>query len=157
MPEELQITEHQSALEAFYASVTIKCNKWATVKDFYDLGAAETPEYDIYKYDTTDGARSNATPKELEPTPYDAPYHYLNASVVLTLGNKFSWGKVIGCKRDSEGNPIGRSNAQTVLCIRCYAVDFGDGEITELTENVIAESMYAQLNSEGNDKFYDEH
>ena len=44
---------------------------------------------------------------------------------------------MIGRKRDPEGNPIGRANAQPVFNTRRYAVDFGDGEITELIANVI--------------------
>ena len=34
---------------------------------------------------------------------------------------------------------------------RRYAFEFGGGEITELTANVIAESMYAQVYLDGND------
>ena len=34
---------------------------------------------------------------------------------------------------------------------RWYEVEFGDGEITNLTENVIEESMYEQVDSEDND------
>ena len=34
-----------------------------------------------------------------------------------------------------------------------HEVEFGDGDITKLTENVIAESMYAQVDLEGNDTF----
>ena len=45
---------------------------------------------------------------------------------------------MIGHKRDPEGNPIGRANPQPVLDTRRYEVEFGDGEITELTANVIA-------------------
>ena len=32
-----------------------------------------------------------------------------------------------------------------------YQVEFAGGKVTELTTNVIAESMYAQYNSEGNE------
>ena len=36
---------------------------------------------------------------------------------------------------------------------RRYEVEFGDSEITDLTANAISESMYAQVNFEGNDIF----
>ena len=72
-------------------------------------------------------------------------------SGVLTRGRKFAHGKGIGCKRDSEGNTIGRANEHPVLDIMRYEVEFGDGKITELTANVIAESMYAQVDSEEHD------
>ena len=58
---------------------------------------------------------------------------------------------MIGCKRDPEGNPIGTANAQPVLDTRRYEVEVGDGEITKLTANMIPESMYAQVDLEGND------
>ena len=57
---------------------------------------------------------------------------------------------MIGRKRDPEGNTIGRANAQPVFDTRPYEVEFGDGEITKLTANMIVESMYAQVDSEGN-------
>ena len=77
--EELEITDHQAVRKAFDKSVEIKCVPGATVEDFDDLGAVETPEYDLYKDDTTDGACPKAPPEELDPTPDAAPDHYLNA------------------------------------------------------------------------------
>ena len=60
---------------------------------------------------------------------------------------------MISRKRDPEGNSIGGANANPVLDTRRYEVEFGDGEITELNTNMIAESMYAQVYSEGNYTF----
>ena len=53
-------------------------------------------------------------------------------------------------KRDHEGNVIGRSNANPILDTREYKVNFEDGDVTELTANAIAESMYAMCD-ENND------
>ena len=89
----------------------------------------------------------------MEPTPDDAPDHFLNVSVVLPRGENFAQGKVIGRKRDNEGNPIGRVSAQPVVDTRRYEVEFGDGEITDITANLIVEPMYAQVDLEGNDTF----
>ena len=58
---------------------------------------------------------------------------------------------MISCKHDPKGNPIGRANEYTVLDTRRYEVQFGDGDITKMTANVIAESMYANVDSEVND------
>ena len=74
----------------------------------------------------------------MDTTPDAAPDHYLNASVVLPREDKFSQVKVIGHKRDPGGNPTGVYNAQPVLGTRRYEVEFGDGEITKLTANLIA-------------------
>ena len=54
------------------------------------------------------------------------------------------------CKRDHEGNVIGISNANPILDTREYEVKFEDGDVTELTANVIAESMYAMCDENGN-------
>ena len=35
--------------------------------------------------------------------------------------------------------------------MRTYQVEFPEGKVIELTTNVIAESMYAQCNSDGNE------
>ena len=100
-----------------------------------------------------DGVCPKLPPEELDPTPDAAPYHYLNASVVLIQGDKFDRGNLICRKRDYYGNPIGRANAHPVLYTRWYEVEFGDDKITYLTVNLIAESMYAQVDSDGNDTF----
>ena len=113
----------------------------------------ETPEYDMYEDDTTEGTCPKAPPEELEPTPDAVPDHYLNTSVLLPRGDKFSQENMIGWKRDHDDNPIGRANAQPLLDTRRYEVEFGDGEITKLTENLIVESMYAQVDSELSDTF----
>ena len=52
-------------------------------------------------------------------------------------------------KRDHKGNVIGRSNANPILDTREYEVKFEDGDVTELTANAIAESMYAMCNENG--------
>ena len=78
----------------------------------------------MYKYGTTDVACTKKLPEELEPTPDASLDHYLNASVVLPRGYKFALGKVIGRKRNYEGNTIGGNNAQSVLDTRRYEVEF---------------------------------
>jgi hypothetical protein len=53
-------------------------------------------------------------------------------------------------KRDSSGNPVGVSNANPLLDTREYEVEFPDGAIDVLTANTIAESLYSQVDQEGN-------
>ena len=52
-------------------------------------------------------------------------------------------------KRDHKGNVIVRSNANPILDTRAYEVKFEDGDVTKLTANAIAESMYAMCNKNG--------
>ena len=98
-------------------SVAIKCGPGAIVEYFNDLGAVEKPWCDLCEDGNTDGACPKSSPEELNPTPDAAPDHYLNVSLVLPRGYKFDRGKVIGHKRDSEGNTIGRDNAKLVFII----------------------------------------
>ena len=44
----------------------------------------------------------------------------------------------------SDGNPIGRADANPILDTREYIVEFEDGDEAELNANLIAEAMYAQ-------------
>ena len=53
-------------------------------------------------------------------------------------------------KRDANDNPIGRANANPILDTRRYDVEFDDDQVTELTANIIAESMYSQCDPDGN-------
>ena len=58
--------------------------------------------------------------------------------------------RVTSRKRDVDGNLKGTANDNPILDTHEYVVTFGDGDVTDLTANLIAESMYAQCNPEGN-------
>ena len=62
---------------------------------------------------------------------------------MLPCGGTLARGRVTEHKRDHKGNVIGRSNANPILDTREYKVKFEYGYFTELTADVIAESMYA--------------
>ena len=74
---------------------------------------------------------------------------YLTASVLMDRGGEAMLGTVKSRKRDSEGNPVGRSNTNPLLDTREYEVEFPDGSIDVLTVNAIAESLYSQVDDEG--------
>jgi hypothetical protein len=59
-------------------------------------------------------------------------------------------GHVTAQKRDAEGNPKGRANPNPILVTCEYTVTFDDGDVTDMTPNLIAESMYAQCDPDGN-------
>ena len=56
----------------------------------------------------------------------------------------------MGHKRDADNNPIGRAHANPILDTCRYDVESDDGQVTEVTANIIAESMYSQCNPDGN-------
>ena len=60
-------------------------------------------------------------------------------------------GHVVARSRDANGNMMGGSHTNPVLDTRTYQVEFAVGNITEATKNVIAESIYAQCDSEENE------
>ena len=73
----------------------------------------------------------------------------MNMELMLPRGGTLARGRVIERKRDHEGNVIGRSNVSPILDTREYEVKFEDGDVTELTANAIAESMYAMCDENG--------
>jgi hypothetical protein len=57
--------------------------------------------------------------------------------------------KIIGRKRDQDGNLIGTYNSNPILNTIVYLAEFPDGSISEYATNIIAESIYNQVNDEG--------
>ncbi len=53
-------------------------------------------------------------------------------------------------KPDWDGNPVGHANDNPILDTRSYVVDFDDGNQTELTANMVAESLHSQCDPDGN-------
>ena len=57
-------------------------------------------------------------------------------------------GHVVAQSCDDNGNAMGRPHANPIVNTRMHKVD---GKVTELTVNVIAESMYAQCDTDRNE------
>ena len=77
--------------------------------------------------------------------------NYLDAEVMLPQGDTVSCVSVIRYKRDADGNPVGRANANPILDTCQYKVYFSDGQVTKLNGNVIADLMYAKRVEDGNE------
>jgi len=109
-----------------------------TAKDT-DFPAADlTPEY--LTYDDDHDLDSNHGDLKVTPEIGD---NYLSAEISIPLGGSMVKGRVKSRKRDAYGNPIGWADANPILDIREYIVEFEDGD-AELNANLIAEAMYAQ-------------
>ena len=50
---------------------------------------------------------------------------------------------------DEEGRPIGSAHSNPLLDSRKYEVEYADGHVEELTANIIAENLFAQVDEEG--------
>ena len=67
----------------------------------------------------------------------------------LPQGESLLHAKVIGRSKDADGNVIGVYDANPMLNTMLYDVEFPDGEIREYSANVIAENVYAQVDTDG--------
>jgi hypothetical protein len=76
--------------------------------------------------------------------------NYLSAELMLPKGGALVKDPVIARKRDRDGNPVERANDNPILDTRSYIVNFDYGDQTELTVNMIAESLCSQCDPNGN-------
>ena len=76
--------------------------------------------------------------------------NYIGVDLLFPKGGTMTRGRVTAQKRDADGNPKGRANSNPILDTHEYTVTFDDGDMTDLTANLIAESMYAQCDPDGN-------
>ena len=112
-----------------------------------------TPEFEPYA-DTHDEDGFEGTPDEIPETPVPTPEAsdvYVGAAVKLPRAGRDSIGRVKKRARDNDGNVIGRAHDKPILDTRQYVVEFEDGQEAELAANVIATSMYAQCDPDGNE------
>jgi hypothetical protein len=85
---------------------------------------------------------------EFDPDSFDT---HLNMGLVLDrrpgAEPEFAW--VTKRLRDKHGNPIGKANDNPMLDTRLHEVEHLDGHKAALSANIIAESIMAQVDSEG--------
>jgi hypothetical protein len=102
-------------------------------------------EYELY----SDETETNEPITDADEVDYDAFHNFLASHVSISVGGELQRGKVIGRKRDIEGKLIGKANRNPLLDTGVYEVEFDDGTIESYAANQIAESIYAQVDSEG--------
>jgi hypothetical protein len=83
---------------------------------------------------------------EFEADVYDK---LLLAEPLLPRGATLIPARVIGCNRDTDGNPIGNYHANPLLNTRIYLVEFDDGHVAKYGANAIAEAIYNQVDDNG--------
>ena len=153
-PAEIENEELSHERKAFRKSVEARWGPKATEADLEvdDLGLLPTPTNHSYFDDLQSADTFPDLKEELPeiPTP-EAEDNYVNAEIMLPRGDGFARGRVVKRKRGIDGEVIGRANTNPILDTRLYEVQFPGGEVTELTANVIAQSMYAQCDADGNE------
>jgi hypothetical protein len=107
-----------------------------------DIDDCRTPEYS-----PIDPESQMPEADEWDAEAFD---QYIASKVRLPKDGQEVLGQVIARKRDHNGNPIGKANANPILDTRLYQVMFPDGATSEYSANVIVECLYSQVYSEGN-------
>ena len=74
----------------------------------------------------------------------------INAEVHLPQGEELKAATVTGRSLDPQGETVGTYHSNPMLNTMVYDVEFPDGQIKEYSANIIAENMYAQVDSSGN-------
>jgi hypothetical protein len=89
---------------------------------------------------------------EADATPEIEDDTYLKMELALPRDGQedMKFARVKKRTRDAEGNPIGTANSNPILDTRMFDVEFEDGYTDSLAANLIAENLYAQVDSEGN-------
>ena len=61
-------------------------------------------------------------------------------------GDGPEFARVTKRMKDTHGLPIGTANSNPILDTRMYEVEYQDGYKASLTENTIAQNLFAQVN-----------
>jgi hypothetical protein len=77
------------------------------------------------------------------------PDSFQNAELFLPHGDRTEMAKVLGRKRNAEGNFIGKKHSNPILDTRIFVVEFPDGETQDIAFNVLAEHLFSQIDEEG--------
>jgi hypothetical protein len=141
--EELNSSVHKDMRHKFDESIELHLGLAALLQDF----PAEDLTPDPTHYDDTNALDLEYGDAEMMPKIGD---NYLSAEFMLPKGGVLVKGRMTARKRDWVGNPVGCANDNPILDTRSYIVNFDDGDQTELTANMIAESLYSQCDPDGN-------
>ena len=76
--------------------------------------------------------------------------YYIRAEILLPRGDAVVRGQEVAWSCDASESMMGRAHTKSILD-RMDQVEFDVSKVTELTTNIIVESMYAQCNAGGNE------
>lgn len=118
----------------------------------FDLDALHESHTDVTAGDgdahSIDG--NDNAPPTADTNTVSGPELFLQAEVFLPHGDRNEIAKVIGRKRDSDGNYIGRKHNNPRLDSRIFTVRFPDGDEKDISYNLLAEHLFSQVDAEGN-------
>jgi hypothetical protein len=133
--EELNSPDHMDRRRKFAESIELHLGPAALPPDFPAEDLTPDPTY----YDDTNAKDPKYGDAEVMPETGD---NYLSAELVLPKGGVLVKGCMTVHKCDWDGNLVVHTNDNLILDTRSYIIDFVYGDHTELTANMIAESLY---------------
>ena len=95
-------------------------------------------------------AEPEADKPEIDSFDEDTYSRFMSTEVLLPRGDYQYIAKVLGRKRDGDGNPIGQYHPNPILDTTVHEVEFPDGTIQEYAANVLADALYSQVDPDGN-------
>ena len=120
---------------------------------FRDQGATwfEHPEhyYDVYDIKEHEAVAPESQMPDAEDVDEAQFDKYLQTEVILPDGEALVQGVVKKQKLYNDGKPVGMAHPNPLLDTRIYEVQFPDGNSREYDANIIAESIYSQVNTDG--------
>jgi len=148
-PEELENDEIKSQLTSYDLTIGDKLS--------HDLGAPivfsfhrEDREEDLCDDESMEPESSAPNVEDTEADMYDT---LLLTEPVLLHEGEPTRAKIVGRKRDQDGNLVGRFNPNPLLNTRIYLAEFLDGHIMELGANMITDAIFNQIDDDANDIF----
>jgi hypothetical protein len=138
---ELQNSFHQNECQEFDTSIGTHLGSAAAIEDFDTKDLTPDPTYfDITHIIDPDYGDAEIT--------LEMSNNHLTTEIMLPRGAIVK-GRVTVHKRDQDGNSVGLTNSNLTLDTCSCIVDFDNGNQTEITTNLIAESLYSQCNPDG--------
>jgi hypothetical protein len=157
--DELQTQVNIAAIKEFNDEIERRIGKYGTgvpvsapVRGDDDI-IANRIMYDEYEDDADEPPpplEEEAEKPEIANFTPEAYDRFIAAEVMLPQGDILVPAHVARRKHDVNGNPIGIAHDNPLLDMRVYEVEFPDGHVEEYAANMIAENIYAEVDSEGN-------
>jgi hypothetical protein len=153
-PEELLEPVSKALAEELDKAIDEKIGKFRTNKEVAEeLGSLFGPSGDLYDgdlnpFDEIKAAEEAALMPDADewlPEPFDK---YMAAKVLLPHGGELVRAKVTGRKRAAEGTPVGVAHSNPILDTHEYEVSFPDRSTDCYAANMIAESLYSQVDAD---------
>jgi hypothetical protein len=112
---------------------------------------------DVERDEMVDPVYDDLDNDDAEPTRREAPHgdelncpdEFTGAQIFLPHGDRAEITKVIGRKRNRDGNLIGHRHINPIIDSRIYIVEFPDGSIKDISFNILAEHLFSQVDDEG--------